>query len=104
MKDETLWQSRKRQHAINNCKYDSISHVFTYLTYLSLFSKRFSAFVFALACGAILTFSLAHFAVSDLAVAGSALTAVAALGVPADLRTDAVLLALIDVCEGEKRP
>lgn len=57
-----------------------------------------------LARGAILTFGLAHFAVSDLTVARSTATAVAALGVPADLRTDAVLLALINVCEGEKRP
>lgn len=72
--------------------------------YLSLFLKHFGAFVFALACGAILTLGLAHFAVSDLAVAGSTLAAVAALGVPADLRTDVVLLALIDVCQGEKRP
>lgn len=71
---------------------------------LSLFLKHFGAFVFALACVAILTLGLAHFAVSDLAVAGSALAAVAALGVPANLRTDAVLLALIDVCQGEKRP
>lgn len=72
------------------------------LQYLSIFQKIFTAFSCTAARGAILTFGLAHFAVSDLTVARSTATAVAALGVPADLRTDAVLLALINVCEPEK--
>lgn len=51
---------------------------------------------------AILTFGLAHFAVSNRTVARRTAAAVAALGVPADLRTDAELLALVNVCEEEK--
>lgn len=63
-------------------------------------SKVFAGAVrFTVAGEAILTFGLTHFAISDLTVSRSAVTAVAALGVPADLRTGAVLLALVNVCK-----